>query len=201
MLTVDTHFEDGYICEKCPYTFGKNQYANVMACSSKQVKEFVDWVEQQSFAQNTTIVISGDHLTMDSDFCEDVDTDYDRKVYTTYINPAVASSGEKRRVYTTFDNFPTTIAALGAEIVGDRLGLGTNLFSDRQTLSEEYGIEKEKIELSKQSKLMHKMANINKGKVIEQDNDEQNEEESPEAQIKTKEQHIADKKVQNKNIS
>ncbi|RGO35386.1 phosphoglycerol transferase [Dorea longicatena] len=194
MLTVDTHFEDGYICEKCPYTFGKNQYANVMACSSKQVKEFVDWVEQQSFAQNTTIVISGDHLTMDSDFCEDVDTDYDRKVYTTYINPAVASSGEKRRVYTTFDNFPTTIAALGAEIVGDRLGLGTNLFSDRQTLSEEYGIEKEKIELSKQSKLMHKMANINKGKVIEQDNDEQNEEESPEAQIKTKEQHIADKK-------
>ena len=73
---------------------------------------------------------------MDSDFCEDVDTDYDRKVYTTYINPAVASSGEKRRVYTTFDNFPTTIAALGAEIVGDRLGLGTNLFSDRQTLSE-----------------------------------------------------------------
>ena len=65
---------------------------------------------------------------------------------------------EKRRVYTTFDNFPTTIAALGAEIVGDRLGLGTNLFSDRQTLSEEYGIEKEKIELSKQSKLMHKMA-------------------------------------------
>ena len=97
MLTVDTHFEDGYICEKCPYTFGKNQYANVMACSSKQVKEFVDWVEQQSFAQNTTIVISGDHLTMDSDFCENVDTDYDRKVYTTYINPAVASSGEKKK--------------------------------------------------------------------------------------------------------
>ena len=30
------------------------------------------------------------------------------------------------------------------------------------------------------------MANINKGKVIEQENDEQNEEESPEAQIKTK---------------
>lgn len=194
MLTVDTHFEDGYICEKCPYTFGKNQYANVMACSSKQVKEFVDWVEQQDFAQNTTIVISGDHLTMDSDFCENVDADYDRKVYTTYINPAVASKGEKRRVYTTFDNFPTTIAALGAEIEGDRLGLGTNLFSDKQTLSEEYGIEKEKIELSKQSKLMHKMANINKSKVKEQDNDEQNEEKSPEAQIKTKEQHIADKK-------
>ena len=31
MLTVDTHFPDGYVCEYCPHTFGSNQYANVMA--------------------------------------------------------------------------------------------------------------------------------------------------------------------------
>ena len=37
MLTVDTHFEDGYVCDKCDDRFGNNQYANVMACSSKQV--------------------------------------------------------------------------------------------------------------------------------------------------------------------
>ena len=73
MLTVDTHFEDGYVCDICPDTFGDNQYANVMACSSRQVKEFIDWVQQQDFAADTTIVISGDHQTMDSDFCEDVD--------------------------------------------------------------------------------------------------------------------------------
>ena len=59
MLTVDTHFEDGYVCELCPDTFGDNQYANVMACSSKQVKEFVDWIQEQDFADDTTIVISG----------------------------------------------------------------------------------------------------------------------------------------------
>ena len=73
MLTVDTHFEDGYVCDLCPDTFGDNQYANVMACSSRQVKEFVDWIQQQDFAADTTIVISGDHPTMDSDFCEDVE--------------------------------------------------------------------------------------------------------------------------------
>ena len=49
MLTVDTHFEDGYVCDKCDDRFGNNQYANVMACSSKQVAEFVEWVQQQDF--------------------------------------------------------------------------------------------------------------------------------------------------------
>ena len=80
LLTADTHFEDGYVCEYCWDFYRKNQYANVMACSSRQVSEFVSWIQQQSFYENTTIVLVGDHLTMDSDFCEDVDSDYVRKV-------------------------------------------------------------------------------------------------------------------------
>lgn len=164
MLTVDTHFEDGYECDICPDTFGKNQYANVMACSSKQVKEFVDWVSEQDFADDTTIVISGDHPTMDSDFCENVDSSYVRKVYTTYINPAAQKETNKEREYTTFDDFPTTIAALGAQIDGDRLGLGTNLFSKTKTLNEEYGMGKETRELKQKSKLLTKMSSIDKKK-------------------------------------
>ena len=136
MLTVDTHFEDGYVCDLCPDTFGDNQYANVMACSSRQVKEFVDWIQQQDFAADTTIVISGDHPTMDSDFCEDVDKDYERRVYTTYINSSAEKQTDEKRNYTTFDNFPTTLAAMGVDIEGNRLGLGTNLYSTEQTLTE-----------------------------------------------------------------
>lgn len=159
LLTVDTHFEDGYPCEICPTTYGDNQYANVMACSSKQVDEFVKWIQQQDFYENTTIVISGDHPTMDSDFCEDVDEDYTRKVYTTYIN-AEEDALSLRRVYTTFDNFPTTLGALGVQIEGDRLGLGTNLFSSTQTLVERYGIDMEESELKKKSELIDKLADI-----------------------------------------
>ena len=159
LLTVDTHFEDGYPCEICPTTYGDNQYANVMACSSKQVDEFVKWIQQQDFYENTTIVISGDHPTMDSDFCEDVDEDYTRKVYTTYIN-AEEDALSSRRSYTTFDNFPTTLGALGVQIEGDRLGLGTNLFSSTQTLVERYGIDMEESELKKKSELIDKLADI-----------------------------------------
>ena len=41
---------------------------------------------------------------------------------------------------------------MGISIEGDRLALGTNLFSDKETLAEKYGIEKLHEELSKTSK-------------------------------------------------
>ena len=65
------------------------QYANVISCPSRKVKDFVEWIQQQDFYENTTIVLCGDHLTMDADFCEDIDSSYVRKAYTAYINSAV----------------------------------------------------------------------------------------------------------------
>lgn len=182
MLTVDTHFEDGYVCDICPDTFGDNQYANVMACSSRQVKEFIDWVQQQDFAADTTIVISGDHPTMDSDFCEDVDKDYERRVYTTYINADAEKQTEKKRKYTIFDDFPTTLSAMGAQIEGDRLGLGTNLFSAKETLSEKEGVTAEYNKMLKKSKLMEKLSDIDE----EEYRRKEEEKVSPTADVKIK---------------
>ena len=140
MLTADTHFEDGYVCDKCGDSYG-DQYSNVMACSSEQVFEFVEWAKQQDFYENTTIIICGDHTTMDSDYCENVPEDYVRKTYVCVINPACECETSERREYTTLDMFPTTLAALGCEIEGNRLGLGTNLFSSAPTLLETYGAD------------------------------------------------------------
>lgn len=160
MLTVDTHFEDGYPCELCQDRFGDNQYANVMACSSAQIDEFIKWVQQQDFYENTTIVLMGDHPTMDSNFCNDITDGYVRKVYTSYINPAAEVVVNTKRDYTTFDSFPTTLGALGVGIKGDRLGLGTNLFSGAQTLTERYGVEKEEQEIRKKSEFMAQLADL-----------------------------------------
>lgn len=170
MLTVDTHFEDGYPCERCPDTY-EDQYSNVMACSSRQVEEFIEWVKQQDFYENTTIVLAGDHPTMDSDFCENIESDYERKVYTAYINSPVKAETDSKREYTTFDMFPTTVASLGAVIEGDQLGLGTNLFSSRQTMIERFDIPMVKKEIGKKSKLMEDLADIdeNKEEILERD--------------------------------
>ncbi len=161
ILTVDTHFEDGYICRLCDDKFGDNQYANVMACSSRQVSDFVDWICQQDFYENTTVILSGDHTTMDKDFCLDLSPDYLRKTYTAILNAdAVNQQPEKEREYSTMDMFPTTLAALGAEIDGERLGLGTNLFSGKETLTEEYGAYWLKKELVKRSEFLEKMEQV-----------------------------------------
>ena len=162
MLTVDTHFEDGYRCELCRDDFEGNQYANAFACSSRQVSEFVRWIQEQDFYEDTTIVLNGDHLTMDSDFCIDVPVSYDRRTYTAYINAACEPADPSRtREYTTLDNMPTTLAAMGVTIEGDRLGLGTNLYGTKDTLLETYGMEEYSDLLSKKSSFMQKLADIN----------------------------------------
>ena len=158
MLTVDTHFEDGYVCDLCGSEFGENQYANVFACSSRQVTEFVRWVQKQDFYENTTIVLAGDHPTMDADFCDDVPSDYRRNVYVSVINAAPPQrSGTGARSYSTFDLFPTTLAAMGVSIEGDRLGLGSNLYSDTQTLVERFGVAECNRRLEARSRFMESL--------------------------------------------
>lgn len=150
MLTADTHFPDGCRCGLCRDDY-EAPYANVLACSSRQVADFVAWIQEQPFYENTTIVISGDHLTMDAGFMHGVDPDYTRTVYNCFIHPAAVPVSEKNRQFGTFDLFPTTLAAMGVTIDGDRLALGTNLFSDRETLTEQYGYAYLSEELQKQS--------------------------------------------------
>ena len=150
LLTADTHFPDGLPCRLCTDEYD-SQYANVLSCSDRQVYEFVTWLQAQPCYKNTTIVISGDHLTMDADFLEDIDPDYTRTVYNCFINAPVAPIRTQNRQFGTFDLFPTTLAALGARIDGNRLALGTDLFSPTETLTERYGFEVLDEELQKGS--------------------------------------------------
>ena len=162
LLTVDTHFEDGYVCEDCENLYDGNRYGNVIRCSSKKITEFITWIQEQPWYENTTLVLTGDHPTMDSDFCNDVDSNYQRKVYVNYINAApVENNSTGYREYSTCDTFPTIIAALGATIEGNRLGLGTNLYSGLPTYHEEYGKDTMYIEIRKQSEFMEELADIN----------------------------------------
>lgn len=155
VLTVDTHHPDGYVCEICPDKY-EEQYSNVWACASAQVYEFLEWIKQQDFYENTTVVIVGDHCSMDADYYDELVYDKhvgetERKVYNAFVNSAIEPVKEKNRLFTTFDMFPTVLASIGAEIEGDRLGLGVNLFSEVQTLSEKYGYEYLFAELNKKS--------------------------------------------------
>lgn len=157
MLTVDTHFTDGYKCEDCESKF-QDQYSNVISCSSKKVSEFIQWIQEQPFYENTTIIISGDHLTMQAQIGEEAsDKGYsERSVYNAIINANAEPRQTTNRKFFTIDMYPTTLAALGVKIEGERLGLGTNLFSDKSTLAERYGVEYVREEIEKKSTFYNK---------------------------------------------
>ena len=152
MLTVDTHTPEGYICELCENKY-ENQYANAIACSSKQTYEFVKWIQQQEWYENTTVILLGDHNSMKADFWDDING-YKRTTYNCFINlpESVDTTNIKNRKFNNLDIFPTVLASLGAQIEGNRIGLGVNLFSDEQTLLEELGGKVLGTELQRYSK-------------------------------------------------
>ena len=154
MLTVDTHHVDGYRCNLCGYeygdaTSGEQLLGNVLSCADRQIQSFIDWCKEQDFYEDSVIIVTGDHHRMDKTLVAGV-REYERTIYNCYINAAVEPAGATTgRVFTSFDIFPTTLAAMGFTIEGNRLGLGVNLFSGEQTLAEELGYAYLNAEISK----------------------------------------------------
>lgn len=79
-------------------------------------------------------------------------------MYNAIINAPIVPVNQKNRQATTMDMFPTTIAALGAQIEGERLGLGTNLFSAEPTLAEKVGLDVLNGEVRKRSVFYEQLA-------------------------------------------
>ena len=139
--TIETHFPNGIICPHC-----KNAYPNLRnfnkarRCADKLAFDFIRWVQSQPFANNTTIVILGDHLCMGSDLFKnkEVPNNYARTVFNLIINTPLKPNENIafNRKFSPFYWFPTVLASIGAKIPGERLGLGTNLFSGVKTLAE-----------------------------------------------------------------
>ena len=159
MLTVDTHMVGGYTCELCGDEF-ENSYSNVYACSDKQVTEFVNWIKEQDFYENTTVILMGDHPTMDGMYCRNIDPTYVRRVYTCVLNAPVTPVRDTYRSYSTLDMLPTTLTAMGVEIPGGRLGLGTSLYTNQRTLTEELGYSAVSGSLSRYSSFLADLASI-----------------------------------------
>ena len=147
LLTANTHFTDGYLEKDCPKKY-KSAYYNSVYCSARQINDFVKWLEKQPFYENTTIIIAGDHVSMQTGAYP---SKAKRRIYNLFINSAVKEGNFTNREFCTMDMYPTTLASLGVEIEGNRLGLGTNLFSDKKTLIEEKGYKTFEKEVSKHS--------------------------------------------------
>ena len=136
MLTVDTHHPYGYQSKNCKKIY-KESLSNSIYHTDENLKDFFAWLKQQDFYENTVIVIQGDHTSMAAEYIHDAyDAGFERRVWNTFIHAQAHTENTKNRDFTTMDFYPTILAALGYKIKGEQLGLGTNLFSDKKTLTE-----------------------------------------------------------------
>jgi len=151
MLTVDTHFPDGYTCNLCSSEYD-SVAANVVACADHQLQQFLEWCKTQPFYEDTLIVVVGDHPRMDTKLVEGIEYK-DRTMYNCFLNSGFDKEtlNTTNRDWSAVDMFPTVLAGLGFRIKDNHLGLGVNMFSEEKTLIEEMGYEALEAELQKQS--------------------------------------------------
>ncbi len=159
--TIDTH-RNGFLNPECKAKHNE-LIKNVYSCVSAELDKFISWIKKQDFYSNTTIVIVGDHYNMTKGLFNtsvNLKTGFyegtQRSVYNAFINSRNRPKQEKNRLFSTMDIFPTTLSALGVKIEGNRLGLGTDLFSGDKTLLEKYGYNYLHNELRKKSNFYNK---------------------------------------------
>lgn len=152
--TVNTH-SPGYNEKNMPVKY--NDYRDSVWQADAMVKDFVEWIKEQPFAEKTTIVIMGDHLSsgIGSIIGKNTMPQYrERGIVLVIINP----NGERTdidtsRVFATWDIPATIFDALGFVLPEERFGLGTSLFSKQPNLLQRDGITKYSTMIEKRSRL------------------------------------------------
>ena len=149
LIGIDSHPIDGY---KTDFTINKykKRYENVYATESILISDFINWLKEQPFYEDTVIVIVGDHLCMQTSFMNKVSIE-DRGRFNLIINSSVTTKNTKNRGVASYDLYPTIVAAMGGKIKDNQIGLGVNLFSNKKTLIEKYGKDKLNNEMLKKS--------------------------------------------------
>ena len=158
ILTADTHPVGGYLDPEAEIIFD-DPYKNALRDASRQMSEFVDWLQAQPFYENTTIVILGDHLYQDSSFFPEdfriqklnsryskryfagkAETGYNRYPLNIFINSPLDPGNAKNRSFSHFDMLPVLLESAGGRFDSEGLALGRPINkADTVTLVEYYG--------------------------------------------------------------
>lgn len=137
LLTVDTHQPNGYLDSACHYD-EDTPYKNALRCSSKQLGDFLNWVETQPWYKNTVVLFTGDH-TMQM-LSKKAGVPKEDPLYTTafFLN-APEGDYKTKRSFSNLDLAPSILEALGWELPGHGFALGRSLFANEPTMLEIYG--------------------------------------------------------------
>ena len=137
--TIDTHSTDNFWVDKASCPQSDFTYRFAISCADKIISDFVDFVQSSKFGKNTTIIILGDHLSMQQGFFPQ---NAKRFIYNAFINPQFTQKPTigltKNRELSHFDITPLILDSLG--IRAESFGLGRNPLYGATLLESEFDI-------------------------------------------------------------
>ena len=146
--TINTHM-GLKLPDYCKKKFG--DFRDQIVCSSEQMADFLMWFEKQKNAQNTVVLIIGDHLAMEAKANQMMAGYNDKREIFNLFFAGKGIVFDKNRQFSGLDIMPTLLDALGVQWGSRRLGLGVSLLSAEENLLEKIGLEKLNHELMRYS--------------------------------------------------
>jgi phosphoglycerol transferase len=139
MLTLDTHNPNGYFSPRC--SRGRTEssgadFPRLVTCTSESVAEFVRFVRDSGFLEDTTVVILGDHLAVGNPVDAKLRGVGDRRVFNLFLGTPPFPAHVQRVV--SFDMFPTLLEAVGLRTEDGRLGLGRSAWAPQEPAQSEW---------------------------------------------------------------
>ncbi|PRI10192.1 LTA synthase family protein [Leucobacter massiliensis] len=127
MLTLDTH-EAPWLYDYCSYDpESEEALSGITDCSMREVAGFVDYLDDQGYLDDTTVVLMGDHLKMiseDASFWDELRDDEDRSIFNRVWSPDGVSFA--RDEIDQFSMYPTLLELSGVELRDHRAGIGVS---------------------------------------------------------------------------
>ncbi|MCQ2734659.1 MAG: sulfatase-like hydrolase/transferase [Alphaproteobacteria bacterium] len=148
LQTLDNHFPNGFVSPSCEIKYSDSRDA--IKCSEKAIYDFVRWIQQQDFYDNSIIVIVGDHLMMSASDIADMSEVYPKRQIYNVILEKKSLPKIIEKPYSMMD-WSATIADKAGIVSDKRFGLGVSLLSGDKTLTEKLGAQKFEDELLKNS--------------------------------------------------
>ncbi|MGX2982028.1 sulfatase-like hydrolase/transferase [Helicobacter sp. 23-1045] len=138
--TIDTHSTENAWVDNVQCAGLDLSYTSAIRCTDKIISDFVKWVQNSHFGDRTTIIILGDHLSMENKIFT---PNAKRFVYNAFINAKFSQKPRanltKNRTLSHFDITPLILDSLG--IRTKAFGLGRNPLYGESLIEREFNID------------------------------------------------------------
>jgi phosphoglycerol transferase len=121
LLTVDMHEPYGFKSRHCDVR-GEQVFEGVVQCSARQVADFVAYMKQNGYLDDTNVVILGDHLARKNPVSDRLETLPERYIFNKFVSHDPVHKNRDEIVH--FDLLPTILEFIGFDARGKQVGLG-----------------------------------------------------------------------------